>query len=331
MALARKLDRALAAAFALVTLCASGCTHDLDVVQAGGSGGTPGTGGGGASGSGSGGDSGSGGTAAGSGGTGGDAGPTPQACECGPLPAGAKSIGLTRCCLGPGGLECGVSFEDGDLCLAPMASGQANADCPDIDGPMSITLPGCCRVDGACGGSAMALDLGCISRADLPAVFDAGQSIACRYECNGDSDCDDMPDFICVEHEADMDPATRFCAKECKTDGDCASKQVCAITNNDAEDRVDAYCQKPIGSLGPGGVCDSPTDCQHGLCAHVGGADAGNTCAELCYVPADCPGDRPTCLPARILIPSKKDTPPSEVSSLPDSAFQQFGICVPKM
>jgi hypothetical protein len=315
---------------------ALGCTHDLDALQAGGSGGRPGTGGTGGSGGGSGsgssgtGDSGSGGTSSGTGGSGGDAGPIPEACEpCDPLPMLAKSLGLNRCCRGPGGTECGVSFEVGELCLAPMTPGQEDDQCTDVDGPMSVSLPGCCRPDGACGVSAMALDLGCIGREDLPASFDASRSIPCRYECKADSDCDDLPDLLCVEHEADPDPADRFCAKSCGSDSDCDGDLVCAIANNDAEDRVDAYCQKPIGSLGPGGVCDSPSDCQTGLCARVG-AD-GNTCAQLCNVPADCPESRPMCIPARILIPSKKTTPADQIASLPNSAFQQFGICAPSM
>jgi hypothetical protein len=149
----------------------------------------------------------------------------------------------------------------------------------------------------------------------------------CRYECNGDLACRAVSNHICVEKEGEPDPATRFCARSCAHDGDCESGLVCAITNNDHADRVDAYCQGPLGPLAPGSACDSPNDCMHGLCAGLPGAD-GNTCAELCSAASDCPSDRPVCFIGQILKPSKRDLPVDQAQ--PDD-FQSFGICAPVM
>lgn len=315
----------------------AGCTHDLDALRtgsgsgSGGAGGTDSSGTGGTDAGGTGGaGSGSGGADGGSGGVGGTA-PSIDACEpCASLPNIGEQLGITRCCRGVGNQECGVSLDDGVACIAPMIEGIADTSCPDAQGPMDTMLPGCCRPDGYCGLALDQSDLGCIRRdAFADTALGGGEPIMCRYACNGDSDCREIAGYVCVEDQADPDPAPQFCAHVCDHDGDCEAGLVCAITNNDEADRVDSYCQPPLGSLGPGSVCDSPTDCKHGLCASVGSTAGRNTCAELCGGPEDCPSDRPECFPARILIPSRKDTPPDEQSSLPDSAFQQFGICTP--
>lgn len=325
--------------FAAVLASGVGCTHDLDALRSGseGGGGAGGEGGSGATGGGGGGtDAGAGGTGAGTGGadagggSGGTSAALSNACEpCTMLPMFAQDLGLSRCCRGAGNEECGVSLDDGALCIAPMLEGRNDAMCPDAVGPMDTMLPGCCRPDGYCGLSLAAIDLGCIRRDQFPdSNLGGGEPIMCRFPCSGDSQCREVPDHICVEDQADPDPAPRFCAHDCDHDGDCEDGLVCAITNNEAADRVDSYCQAPIGALGPGSVCDSPTDCRHGLCASLGGSAGANTCAELCGGPADCPADRPVCFPGKILIPSKKDTPPDQQTQ---DDFQQFGICAPSM
>jgi hypothetical protein len=145
----------------LVVLGSSvGCVESHDVEPAGQAGSS--------SQAGSGGRSGSGGARAGSGGSGGQANPS-ETVSCGGNECPASQLYMS-CCTDDD--ECGVEFAAlGTGCLAMNAPGEADSSCPSqtlIGG--FITLEGCCRPDGTCGGLDIYTGLGCTNAASTETV-----------------------------------------------------------------------------------------------------------------------------------------------------------------
>jgi hypothetical protein len=330
-----------------LALAVPACSHDLEKLQdersslVGGNGSGSGSGGARNDGSGGGGSGTSGGTD-----TGGAMPMTdPDAClsSCDDLPSAAAQLGLERCCRGVDFEDCGVNFGVGQQCLGEDVEGLNDDDCPAETAPSGAEFDGCCRPDGLCGLRFESLALGCVSRDVIPEMLlDDPEPIVCEYPCEADGDCDLVDNAICVEGRSNHDRS--FCARACRGDGDCGQGEVCGINNNFREDRVDGFCQRPIGSLQLGDICTSPESCPHGICGSPAGEAAtrcadlcdglddclslhpecASRCTQLCQNDDDCESDRPDCVQASIPVPSKKD---AAAASLRMQDLQIFEIC----
>ena len=103
----------------------------------------------------------------------------------------------------------------------------------------------------------------------------------------------------------------RFCSEICLHDDDCVEEgEVCALSNNLLLDRVDTYCQPPVGPALPGEECMVADDCAHGVCARLVGTGIEDPgfCSQICTGAPDCPVDKPACGKSEIFTPSMEDT-----------------------
>ena len=218
------------------------------------------------------------------------------------------------CCTSGEEPQCGVSF-GANRCLYRNSPGLPDAMCPDLT-RAGIHFSGCCRFDLQCGVSLDDLDLGCLSRADVPALLGGPLAPrACVPKCDGDEACTTALDVsICVEdgsHRAD----SRFCAYSCKSDRDCAAvpDTVCAIQPNHTDQRIDAVCRKPFGPGQLGDECASTDDCAHGVCLNAVGSPY---CSQLCQSDLECAGTGSQCKQSTIPVPP------------PGVGTQTFSVCV---
>ena len=89
--------------------------------------------------------------------------------SCPDLTTNQAAFGGVSCCTSPGN-QCGVALLCAD-CIALDQPGVLDPSCPPeiLMLLITVTLPGCCRPDGQCGGmepegSGLDLNLGCVRR-----------------------------------------------------------------------------------------------------------------------------------------------------------------------
>lgn len=232
-----------------------------------------------------------------------------------PMVSGSAVMGHA-CCAGTHGSVCGAAFATGQRCYERDVPGSVDTLCPDAK-HAGKTFAGCCRADAQCGVTIDVLGLGCMARADVPPVLGGPLAArACVPLCKSDTDCMAFSDaYICTESAKDK---TRFCALSCQRDKDCAGQAgtVCAIQNNIAENRVDAYCRKPFGQGAQGDPCSKPEDCMHGTCAVDRTVTPSRQfCTQLCGGDLDCIGGNTMCQTTSIPLPD-------------GSGSQAFRICL---
>ena len=277
-----------------------GCKHDLDALLKD----TVAEPGRGASGSGSGGassdedggvDTGGSSGSDGAGGSGGSGVSQPvDKCNCPALSSELEDKGIENCCRGIAQRDCGLTFGGKALCLPTKVPGRAQDACPSENAGM-LELEGCCRPDARCGfqtdGKVLGA-FGCIAREEIPKDFFSGVDttpIACDFECETDADCNALAgSFVCTPNPKNGDQ--RICAKSCQRDADCAGNRVCAFGVDLAMNRVNAFCQSPIGPLTAGEVCTNAAECNTGVCQVIDtkNTDLGGLCSQLCINDRDC-------------------------------------------
>jgi hypothetical protein len=213
---------------------------------------------------------------------------------------------------------CGLSFTPNGACLPREVPGREESKCPDArDG--ALKLDGCCRPDSRCGYMATGAVLGvfgCVAREEIPADFASidTTAVSCEYRCDTDDDCNALPgDFVCTENPADG--SQRICAKKCTRDGDCGGqRRICAFGNDVEMNRVNAFCQAPIGAAEPGEFCSKAEDCGTGVCVQDPGDPTKGLCTQLCLNDPDCQSGQ-TCGQGDINRPQA------------GSGTQKFSIC----
>ena len=246
-------------------------------------------------------------------GAGGDVSPGPACAPCPDLPEPPAladgAVEFSLCCTGNRDLVCGLRINDGARCFPRDAPGLEGVGCPDVT-RLGRRLAGCCRPEGQCGVALGDFDLGCIARQDLPPLLGAPlEPVACEIPCGGDADCAPLGGgLICTE----VEEAVRRCVRSCDRDGDCAQGEVCGLRNNLIDDRVDVYCQPPIGAQPVDQFCSAAAQCTHGVCART--SDNRQFCSRPCRTTTDCFESKPACIPSPIPNPSQ-------------SALQDIAIC----
>jgi hypothetical protein len=120
-------------------------------------------------------------------------------------------------------------------------------------------------------------------------------------ECTNDTDCESLQ---CSTYGS-------ICTKSCTYDTECGGDLVC----RDNDKGVGQLCAKPVGAP-PNGVCQNPTDCQHGHCLkRVGEANEPGICSKFCQTSAECPDKMKICESisdsglAKYCLPGDEKTP----------------------
>lgn len=293
--------RAFAHVLGLLLLLPTACSHDLDALQASGTG-----------------------TAGSSvelrdGGTDSqtmdsDAGGLAACAPCvAPEPLASGTIVPASCCTGQNRRECGARIGQGQ-CVTLDSPGVETTSCPELT-RAGTTFSGCCRADAQCG--VMVGPFGCVARPDVPLLLGGPLTArACSVGCTGDADCRALADdLICIEDETHTAGA-RSCARGCTRDKDCdgLTGTVCAIQNNITDNRLDLFCGEPFGPGELNDDCTRAEDCARGTCvADNRFSPPRRFCTQLCSVDLDCPGTNDDCIGTTIPLPDMTDTQSLEI------------------
>ena len=126
----------------------------------------------------------------------------------------------------------------------------------------------------------------------------------CELACTEDDDCSGVPDVstLCVPKR--QQPDERYCALECKRDGNCADGLLCALSPDAEQDRLAAFCQAPYGDRASDAVCTAANQCPHGVCLVLKNETEAH-CSQFCETDDDCPDGRPFCVLSSIQRPSR--------------------------
>jgi|HubBroStandDraft_6_1064221.scaffolds.fasta_scaffold687350_2 hypothetical protein len=125
--------------------------------------------------------------------------------------------------------------------------------------------------------------------------------------CTSAVDCDGFPQASCNTARGGI------CTKVCAADSDCGGALVCASDPTG----TGASCSTNVAGLAAvGGVCDDPSECDHGPCLRKGEEPKG-FCSERCKTSADCAAGFKVCTTINDMGAQKVCLPGADANAKP--------------